>query len=139
MEYGLEPQGSQEAFPGQLNCLLKDCAVIRAMMSLDLKSASTAQRNDFDASLKEQGWVKLSGVDTVWCVRFSQIANNEDGIKDVRNRVIRAVKNAAASGKIERVKYVAQISNDDAIGRIVWKKGGEYVHRHYDPYTIEVE
>jgi hypothetical protein len=49
------------------------------------------------------------------------------------------VKNAAASGKIERVKHVAQISNDDAIGRIVWKKGGEYVHRHYDPYTIEVE
>ncbi|MBA2923018.1 hypothetical protein G9Q84_08950 [Pseudomonas sp. P7] len=109
------------------------------MMSLDLKNASTAQRNDFDASLKEQGWVKLSGVDTVWCGRFSQIANNEDGIKDVRDRIIRAVKKAAAGGKIEQVKYVVQISNEAAIGRIVWKKGGEYVHGHYDPYTAEVE
>ncbi|TWD44590.1 hypothetical protein FBY12_4881 [Pseudomonas sp. SJZ131] len=108
-------------------------------MSLDLKNASTAQRNDFDASLKEQGWVKLGGVDTVWCGRFSQIANDEDGIKDVRNRIIRAVKKAAAGGKIEQVKYVAQISNEAAIGRIVWKKGSEYVHRHYDPYTVEVE
>ena len=113
--------------------------MIRAMMSLDLKNASTAQRSDFDASLKEQGWVKLNGVDTVWCRRFSQIANNEDEIKDVRNRTIHAVKKAAAEGKIEQVKYVAQISNEAAIGRIVWKKGGEYVHNHYDPYTAEVE
>ncbi|MEX5535587.1 hypothetical protein [Pseudomonas syringae] len=109
------------------------------MMSLDLKNASTAQRNDFDASLKEQGWIKLSGVDTVWCGRFSQIANNEDGIKEVRNSILRTVKKAAAKGKIEQVKYVAQISNDDAIGRIVWKKAGEYTHRHYDPYAAEVE
>ncbi|ATN08224.1 hypothetical protein CRN80_00405 [Pseudomonas sp. FDAARGOS_380] len=109
------------------------------MMSLDLKNASTAERNDFDARLKERGWVKLSGVDTVWCGRFGQIANNADGIKEVRNHIARAVKDAAAVGKVEQVKYVAQISNEAAIGRIVWKKGGEYAHRHYDPYTAEVE
>lgn len=78
-------------------------------MSLDLKNASTAQRNDFDARLKERGWVKLSGVDTVWCGRFGQIANNEDGIKEVRNHIARAVKDAAAVGKVEQVKYVVQI------------------------------
>lgn len=108
-------------------------------MSLDLKNASTAHRNDFDAILKELGWVKLSGVDTVWCGRFGHIADNEDGIREVRNCILAAVKNAAAHGKIEQVKYVAQISNEAAIGRIVWKKTGEYTHRRYDPYTIEVE
>jgi len=123
----------------QANILFKDFAVIRAMISLDLKNASTAQRNDFDASLDEQGWLKLTGVDTVWCNQFGGNANNEDGIKEVRNSIIRAVKKAAAIGRIEQVKYVAQISNDIAIGRVVWKKAGEYVHRHYDPYTAEVE
>lgn len=123
----------------QANILFKDFAVIRAMISLDLKNASTAQRNDFDASLDEQGWLKLTGVDTVLCNQFGGNANNEDGIKEVRNSIIRAVKKAAAIGRIEQVKYVAQISNDIAIGRVVWKKAGEYVHRHYDPYTAEVE
>ncbi|MNE63275.1 hypothetical protein D3C76_851970 [compost metagenome] len=117
----------------------KDFAVIRAIISLDIKSASTTQRNDFDASLEEGGWLKLSQVDTVWCKRFTGIEDTEEGANDVRNRIIRRVKKAAESGAIERVTYVAQISNRDAIGRIVWLKSGEYVHRHYDPYPTEVE
>ncbi|WP_155953506.1 hypothetical protein [Pseudomonas sp. URIL14HWK12:I6] len=139
MEDGLAPSALQVAFLCEANVPYKDSTVIRAMMSLDLKNASTAQRKEFDASLDEQGWLKLSGVDTVWCNRFSRLLNNEDGIKEVRNTILRVVKKAAASGRIEQVKYVAQISNDDAIGRIVWKKAGEYVHRHYDPYAVEVE
>lgn len=113
--------------------------MIRAMISLDIKNASTTQRNDFDASLEEGGWLKLSHVDTVWCKRFTGVEDNEEGAKDVRNRIIRRMKKAAASGEIERVTYVAQISNRDAIGRIVWLKSGEYVHSHYDPYLNAVE
>ena len=113
--------------------------MIRVMLSLDLKNATKAQRDDFDASLEEQGWLKLTQVDTVWCQRFGGITDDVEGYKSARNRLLSAVKKASAIGKIERVTYVAQISNREAIGRVVYKKGNAYEHDYYNPYPTQVE
>jgi hypothetical protein len=104
------------------------------MLSLDLQNATDAQREDFNSDLAERAWLKLRDVDTVWCKRFKGISDDDDGAKQVRNSIARDIKNAAAKAKIQKITYVAQLSNRDAIGRIAAKANGEYGISHYDPY-----
>lgn len=108
--------------------------MIRVMLSLDLKNATDAQREDFNTALADNAWLKLQDVDTVWFKRFKNIKDDDDGAKEVRNSIAKDIKNAAAKAKIQKVTYVAQLGNRDAIGRIAAKADGKYGITHYNPY-----
>lgn len=104
--------------------------MLHVMVSLDLANAKK-DRPDFNKYLADAKWMKLSRVDTVWSIRFPNAY--EKDIQLIADTIEKTLLAAAKELKLERINYVAQIGNEDSIGRYIVYKDGGYKKGKFNP------
>lgn len=105
--------------------------MIHVMLSLDLANAEQ-QRDAFNKALADEGFIKLTGVNTVWTYTFPN--EPEQRLIDQAARVIRDyLRDLVEELGIEKVSYVAEIGNSSPVGAVIEKIRGAYKVEDYDP------
>lgn len=104
--------------------------MLYSMVSLDLANAKK-DRPDFNKLLADKSWVKLSNVDTVWSIFFPKA--NETDYQLIVDTIAKTLLAAAKELKLDRISYVAQIGNVEAIGRYILKENGSYKTGEFNP------
>lgn len=79
-----------------------------AVLSLDLDSVSTTQRDNFYKSLKNDKWVKINNLTTTWYVSFKDGATE----KGIINTAKSDVKNAASYANVQNYNAMVTVSKN---------------------------
>jgi hypothetical protein len=109
--------------------------MIHVTLSLDLKNATKQQRDAFDGALKDEAFVKLTGVDTVWVFAFPN-EPTESAIVEASGVIQRFLKEVVEELKIEKITYVLQIGNSPPVGAEIEDIYGTHKARDFDPTVI---
>ncbi len=111
--------------------VVKEIEMTHVTLSLDIENANAVRKKAYKFFAEEE-WVKLDSVDTVWVIEYPEYNfNYSEDVRKIHYNIAKTLKQCAKDLDIERINYMIQVGDRQAIQRQVTYQFGVAEEKAY--------